>query len=94
MLLSYIGVPAYAGANQAPDGIIATERPRRDDLPEADFVAIFGDLEIGAFLDAQCGTHLDWDGDLPLGSHFYYLHKGILTICKIFLSSDRRLTNY
>ena len=74
MLLRDVGVPTRACANQVPDGIVLTERPSRNDLPEANLVAVFGYLKVGAFIDAECCPHINRNGDLPFRSDFYYLH--------------------
>ena len=87
MLLRHIGVPARAGANQLPDGIVIAERPSRDDLPQANLVAIFGYLEVGALIDAQCRSYIERDGHLTFRRDLDYLHGDILTIGKQFLSS-------
>ena len=83
MLLGNIRVSARAGANKAPNRIVVTEGPSRDDFPEANFVANLGNFEIGALFDAQCSTHVDRNRDLALGSDLDYLHEGILAVRKL-----------
>ena len=78
MSLGDIGVPTRAGANQVPDGIVVAKRPSQNDLPEANLVAIFRYLEIGALIDAECRPYIERNGDLPLRSDLDYFTKEFL----------------
>lgn len=45
MLRGSVPVAALPDADQAPDGIVTAQGPGRDELPQADLVAVFRDLE-------------------------------------------------
>lgn len=65
MLLGDIGVSTRAGADQVPDGVVVAEWPSRNDLPEANLVAVFRYLP-GAVEAASIAVLLDNDlADAP-----------------------------
>jgi len=56
----------FRGADDTPDGVLASERPRRPHLPYAHFVSLCPNLKKRLRVDSQASANVDRDGYLAL----------------------------